>query len=573
MPTHNNDIAAIFNKVADLLEIKGANQYRVRAYRNAARTVEGLSQRAADKIRTGEDLSHLSGIGKDLAGKIEEVVKTGKLGLLEELEREMPGELTDIMRVSGIGPKRVAALHGELDINTLDELEQAAQDGRIRDLEGFGARTQQTILEETKRLRQERRLRMKLAVAEQYAEPLREYLQKAEGVKDIVVAGSYRRRRETVGDLDILVTCKKGSPVMNRLVDYDDVRKVVAQGKTKSTVLLRSGLHVDVRVVPQVSYGSALLYFTGSKQHNIAIRKIAVKKKLKLNEYGAFKGDRRVAGRSEQEVYKKMGLPFIAPELREQRGEIEAAGKNKLPKLVEAENIRGDLHVHTKRTDGRHTVEELIAAARQRDYDYIAIADHSQRVTVAHGLKPKDLREQMAEIDQINDRLKGFTVLKAIEVDILEDGSLDLPDDVLAELDLTVCSVHSKFKLSRDKQTRRIVKAMDNPHFSILGHPTGRLINEREPYDVDMERIMEAAKDKGCVLELNAHPDRLDLNDIHGKMAKDMGVRVAISTDTHRIDDLDNMRFGVGQARRAWLESGDVINTNSLRELKKQLQR
>lgn len=573
MPTHNNDIAAIFNKVADLLEIKGANQYRVRAYRNAARTVEGLSQRAADKIRTGEDLSHLSGIGKDLAGKIEEVVKTGKLGLLEELEREMPGELTDIMHVSGVGPKRVAALHRELHINTLDELEQAAQDGRIRDLDGFGAKTQQTILEETKRLRQERQLRMKLAVAEQYAEPLREHLEKAKGVKDIVIAGSYRRRRETVGDLDILVTCKKGSPVMDRLVNYGDVRKIVSQGKTKSTVLLRSGLQVDVRVVPQVSYGSALLYFTGSKQHNIAIREIAVKKELKLNEYGAFKGNRRVAGRSEQEVYKKVGLPFIAPELREQQGEIEAAGENKLPKLVALEDIRGDLHVHTKRTDGRHTVEELVAAARQRDYNYIAIADHSQRVTVAHGLTPKDLREQTEEIDEVNSHLKGFTVLKAIEVDILEDGSLDLPDDVLAELDLTVCSVHSKFKLSRDKQTRRIVKAMDNPHFSILGHPTGRLINERQPYDVDMEKIMEAAKEKGCVLELNAHPDRLDLNDIHGKMAKDMGVRVAISTDTHRIDDLDNMRFGVGQARRAWLETGDVINTNSLRELKKQLQR
>lgn len=573
MPVHNSDIARTFNKVADLLEIKGANAFRVRAYRNAARTVKGLSSHVGDKVRADEDLSQLSGIGKDLAGKIEEIVATGKLGLLEDLERQMPGGLSELMRVSGIGPKRIAALHDGLDVTTLDELKQAAKDDRVRDLDGFGVKTQERILEEVERLGREKQQRTKRAVVEQYAEPLREYLQKAKGVKDVIIAGSYRRRRETVGDLDILVTCKKGSKVMDRLVDYDDVEKVVSKGKTKSTVLLRSGLQVDLRVVPQVSYGSALLYFTGSKQHNIAIRKIAVGKKFKLNEYGIFKGDQRVAGRSEPGVYRTLGLPFIAPELREQRGEIEAARKNKLPKLLDVRNIRGDLHVHTKRTDGRHTLEELIKAAQQRDYNYLAIADHSQRVTVAHGLTPRDLREQIAEIDEVNDRLEGFTVLKAIEVDILEDGSLDLPDDVLAELDLTVCSVHSKFKLSKREQTQRIIRAMDNPHFSILGHPTGRLINERRPYEVDMETIMEAAKDRGCILELNAHPDRLDLSDIHGKMAKDMGVRVAISTDTHRIDDLDNMRFGVGQARRAWLETADVINTNSLQELKKQLRR
>jgi DNA polymerase (family X) len=574
MSVHNNDIAGIFNQVADLLEIKGENQFRVRAYRNAARTVDGLSQSASEMVREGQSLSKLSGIGKDLAGKIEEVVKTGKLTLLEDLKSEMPGELSDLMKVSGLGAKRIASLHRELNVTTLDELEQAAKDGRIGHLEGFGKKTQQSILQEIDRLRHEEQGRTKLAVVEQYAQPLVDYLKKTEGLKDIVVAGSYRRRKETVRDLDILATCKKGTRIMDRFVHYDEVRKVVSQGNTKSTVLLRSGLQVDLRVVPQVSYGSALLYFTGSKQHNIAVRKIAVKKKLKLNEYGIFKGDERIAGRTEQEAYKAVGLPFIEPELRENRGEIEAAKKKGgLPKLVDPKEIRGDLHVHTKRTDGHHTIDELVKAAREKGYDYIAISDHSKRVTVAHGLKPKELRKEIDEIDKVNGKLKGFTVLKAIEVDILEDGSLDLPDGVLKELDLTICSVHSKFGLSKHKQTRRILKAMDNRYFSILGHPTGRMINEREPYEVDMEKVVKAAKDRGCFLELNAHPDRLDVNDIHCKMAKDMGVKVAISTDTHRIDDLDYMRFGVSQARRGWLEADDVINTRSLTDLKKLLKR
>jgi DNA polymerase (family 10) len=573
MPIHNNDIAEVFNTVADLLEIKGENPFRVRAYRDAARTVDGLSQSATEMIEEGRDLSKLSGIGKDLARKIREIIENGQLGLLEELKSEMPVELSDLMQLSGLGAKRIAALYKELDVTTLDDLEQAAKDGRIGELEGFGQKTQESILEEIERLAREKQQRTKLAVAEQYAEPLVDYLSRAQGVKDITVAGSYRRRRDTVRDLDILATCKRDSKIMDRFVGYDDVDKVVSQGRSKSTVLLRSGFQVDLRVVPQVSYGAALLYFTGSKQHNIAVRKIAVKKKLKLNEYGVFEGDDRVAGRTEEEAYKKVGLPFIEPELRENRGEVEAARKGKLPHLVELQEMRGDLHVHTKRTDGRHTVEELVKAARDKGYDYIAIADHSKRVTVAHGLKPKDLREQIDEIDEVNDKLRSFTVLKAIEVDILEDGSLDLPDNVLKELDLTVCSVHSKFGLSKKKQTERIVKAMGNQHFSILAHPTGRLINEREPYEVDMERVMKAAKDKGCFLEINAHPHRLDLNDVHCKMAKEIGLKLAISTDTHRIDDLNYMEFGVGQARRGWLEADDVLNTRSMTELKQLLQR
>lgn len=573
MPVHNHDIADVFNQVADLLEIKGESPYRVRAYRNATRTVGGMSQSAVDMIDRGEDMSKLAGIGKDLAGKIRQVVQTGKLGLLEDLEAEMPGTLSDLMHVSGLGAKRIAILHRELNVTTLDQLEQAARDGRIGDLEGFGAKTQESILEEIERRRPEKQQRTKLAVAEQYVGPLLDYLKQAGGVKDIVVAGSYRRRRETVRDLDILVTCRRGSPVMDCFVRYDDVQKVVSQGTTKSTALLRSGLQVDLRVVPRVSYGSALMYFTGSKQHNIAVRKIAMKKGFKLNEYGVFRGDERVAGRTEQGVYRQMGLAFVEPELREDRGEVEAARVGGLPVLVALDDIRGDLHVHTKRTDGRHTIEELVEAARKRGYDYIAVSDHSRRVTVAHGLKPSDVRVQIEEIDRINDRLKGFTVLKAIEVDILEDGRLDLPDEVLKELDLTVCSVHSKFGLSQRQQTDRILKAMDNRHFTILGHPTGRLINERDPYEVDMEEVMAAAKDRGCFLEVNAHPDRLDLNDVHCQMARDMGVKVALSTDTHRLNDLDYMRFGVAQARRGWLQARDVINTNTLTALERLLKR
>lgn len=574
MPTHNKDIADIFNSVADLLDIRGESQYRVRAYRSAARTIEGLSRSAADMIEQGEDLSKLSGIGKDLAGKIEQIVDSGRLPLLEQLKADMPGELGDLMRVPGLGPKRVARLHDELDVTTLDDLEEAAEQGRISEMEGLGKKTEERIAEEVSRMQQAPEQRLKLARAEQIAEPLVEYLGEPDDVKDIIVAGSYRRRKETVGDLDILATCKRGSDIMERFTGYEDVRNVVSKGETRSTVVLRSGLQVDLRVVPQVSFGAALQYFTGSKDHSLSLRRIAQKRKLKLNEYGVFKGDERVAGRTEEEVYAEMGLSYIEPELRENRGEVEAARKkNQLPDLVTLEDIRGDLHVHTKRTDGHHAIEELVAAAGERGYSYIAISDHSQRVTVAHGLKPKQLREQMAEIDAVNRKDTGVTVLKSIEVDILPDGSLDLPDDVLAELDLTVCSVHSKFDLTRKQQTKRICKAMENPHFRILGHPTGRLINEREAYDVDMEEIMKTAEETGCVLELNAHPDRLDLDDTACRMARDNGVKVAISTDTHRIDDLAFMRFGIGQARRGWLAARDVVNTSRLDELRELLQK
>jgi DNA polymerase (family 10) len=573
MPVHNSDIEEILTAVADLLEIKGENPFRVRAYRNAARTVQGLSRSVAEMIGQGRDLSELPGVGQDLAGKITEIAATGKLPLLTQLQGEMPAGLTDLMRVPGLGPKRVAVLHRQLGIATLDDLRQAAEQGRIHDLAGFGAKTEQRVLEEAARLQQPQAQRIRLIVAEQVVGPLVQYLQDTKGVNDVVVAGSFRRRKETVGDLDILATCRKNSPVMDRFVGYEDVRQVVSQGETRSTVVLRSGLQVDLRVVPQVSYGAALMYFTGSKDHNIAIRKIGLTKKLKINEYGAFRGRERVAGRTEEQMYAQVGLPYIEPELREDRGEVEAARKGKLPRLVELGDIRGDLHVHTQRTDGHDTIEALVEAAQRHGYEYLAITDHSQHVTVAHGLKPAQVRAQVREIDRINGKLQGFTVLKATEVDILENGTLDLPDEILALLDLTVCSVHYKFNLSLKRQTDRILKALESPYFHILAHPTGRLIGSREPYQVDLEAILKAARAHGCCVELNGHPERLDLNDIHCKMAKDLGVPLVLSTDAHRLGDLDYMRFGVGQARRGWLEPADVLNTRSVRELKKLLKR
>jgi len=556
------------------LEIKGSNPFRIRAYRNASRTIGGLSKDISDLISREEDLTGYPGIGKDLAGKIEQVVTTGKLKLLEQLRNQLPGELSKLMDISGLGPKRVATIYHEFDISRPEELCKAAEAGEIRKLPGFGRKTEQNILEQAERLAREQTHRLKVAEAEQFAEPLVDYLKKANGLKDIATAGSYRRRKQTVGDLDILATCKEGSKLMERFVKYEDVDKVVSKGKTRSTVLLRSGFQVDLRVVPQVCFGAALMYFTGSKDHNIAIRKIAVKKNLKLNEYGLFKGKKRIAGKSEDQVYERLGLSYIEPELRENRGEIEAVREGKgLPDLLTLDDIRGDLHIHTKYTDGHNTIKQMAETAKERGYDYIAITDHTKHLTVAGGLNVKSLHKQMKEIEKVNDNIKNFAILKASEVDIMEDGSLDLPDSILKELDLTVCSVHYKFGLSKEKQTKRIIKAMDNPNFNILAHPSGRLINARQPYQVDMEKIMKTAKETGCFMELNAHPDRLDLDDVNCRMAKELGVKIVLSTDAHSIDGLDYMRFGVGQARRGWLEADDVLNTIAVTKLKKELKR
>ena len=571
MPIHNSEIADIFNQMADLLEIEDANPFRIRAYRNAARVLSSQSRSIAEMIDRQEDLTELPGIGKDLGEKIGEIVRTGSLSQLRELEEKIPGQLSRLMKMAGLGPKRVKILYEKLGITDIDQLKAAAQEGRISELRGFGEKTERQILEDTGREKKEERF--KLAVAEEAANAMVAHLKKVKGVGEVIVAGSYRRRKETVADLDILVTCQKGPEVMEHFVAHEDVRKVMARGETRSTVLLRSGLQVDVRVVPEESYGAALHYFTGSKAHNIAVRTIGVKEGLKINEYGIFRGNRQIGGRTEEQVYKAVHLPFIDTELRENWGEIEAAQKNKLPKLIILNDIRGDLHVHTKDTDGRHSLEQMVEASLERGYEYVAITNHTRHVTVARGLDAKEMRELLRRIDDLQRKTKGITILKSAEVDILENGSLDLPDDILKELDLRVCAVHYKFNLPREKQTERIIRAMDNRHFNILAHPSGRLINERRPYEIDMERLMSAAHERGCCFELNAHPDRLDLDDIHCKMARDMGVRVAISTDAHSINDLDFMRFGIGQARRGWLEPENVLNSRNLKELLKLLKK
>jgi DNA polymerase (family 10) len=572
MPVHNADIAAVFEEIADLLEIENENPFRIRAYRNAARTMLELGDEAYTLVEKEDDLTQLSGIGKDLAAKIVEIVQTGKCQALEKLRKKTPAGLPELLHIPGLGPKRVAALYHELDIRTVEQLMRAAEDHRLRELSGFGAKTEKRILDSLKTHATEEH-RLKLVVAAQYARTLVDYLQQCSGVKDIVVAGSFRRCKETVGDLDILVTTTKATDVMDHLVKYDEISKTVSKGTTRATVVLKNKLQVDVRVVKPESFGAALHYFTGSKAHNIEIRRRAQKKGLKINEYGVFKGDKLIAGKDEKEVFKSVGLPWIPPELRENRGEIEAAEKGKLPKLVELKDIRGDLHAHTRATDGHNTIEQLAAAAKQHGWSYIAITEHSKRLTVAHGLDKKRLLKQIEQIDKLNEKLDGITVLKGIEVDILEDGSLDLPDDVLAQLDLVIGAVHSKFNLSRAKQTRRILRAMDQKHFTMLAHPTGRLLEKREPYDVDMAQVIHQAQQRGCFLELNCHPERLDLLDTYCQMAKEQEVLVSINSDAHSAADFDNLQYGIGQARRGWLEAKDVLNTRSLTQLRRLLKR
>ena len=572
MPMHNSEIADLFDKLADLLEIEDSNPFRIRAYRNAALTIRQYARSMQSLVDEGKDLSELPTIGEDLAKKIKTILSTGKLPLLEEVRARTPATLSDLLDIEGLGPKRVKTLYKELKIRSLEDLKHKAKDGKIHELEGFGEKTEASILAHIERFKGKEK-RMTLAAAEEVSEALSGFLKSIGGVKDLTVAGSFRRHKETVGDLDILVTAAKDSPVMQRFTGYEDVERVISHGKTRSTVALHSGLHVDLRVLPQVSYGAALQYFTGSREHNIEVRRLAVKKGYKINEYGVFEGGKRIAGKTEKEVYATVGLPYIEPELRENRGEIEAAFQGKLPNLIELKEIRGDLHCHTRATDGHNTLEEMLNTARERGYDYFSINDHSKHVTIAKGMDEKRLRKQLEQIDKLNEQQNDITILKSIEVDILEDGKLDLPDSVLRELDFTVCAVHYKFHLSRDKQTDRIIRAMDNPLFNILAHPSGRLINEREAYDVDMERIIKAAKDRGVHLEVNAQPARLDLNDVHCKIAKEIGLKFSIATDTHSIAGFSNMRFGIYQARRGWLEADDVINTHKLAELKQLLKR
>ncbi len=562
----NSQIADLFDEIADLLDLQQANPFRIRAYRNAARLLRGLQREVADMLKAGEALTDLPGIGEDLAGKIADVVETGGTELLYRLRRELPHGLVDLLRVPGLGPKRARLLHDKLGIASLARLRAAARAGRLAKVAGLGAKTQAAILGATEAQQgQERRMlrwRAKAAV-----DSLIAHLKSAPGVRQVTVAGSYRRARETVGDIDILATAADGARVIAHFVAHEDVAKVLAQGGTKATVVLRDGLQVDLRVVDAESFGAALVYFTGSKAHNIAIRRLAQQRGLKINEYGVFRGRKRLAGATEESVYRTLGLPYIVPELREDRGELAAAAAGRLPELIERRDLKGDLHCHTKASDGQNSLEEMVAAAQQAGLRYLAITEHSRRLTVAHGLDRRRLERQIAQIDMLNAKLRGFRILKGIEVDILEDGKLDLPDAILGKLDLVVGALHSHFTLSPDKQTTRLLRAMDQPYFSILAHPTSRLIGAREGCRFDLERVIKAAAERGCFLELNAQPERLDLTDIHCQAARAAGVLVSIGSDAHRPADFEYLAYGIGQARRGWLRAEDVLNTRPLAKL------
>jgi DNA polymerase (family 10) len=564
----NIEIAKVFEEVADLLEIQGANPFRVRAYRNAARTIGTLGSPVESILKNdGKALQQLPGIGADLAGKIRQICRTGGLPLLTQLTRKTPESLVAMLRIPGVGPKRAKLIYRKLGVKTLEQLEKAARAGRLAELPGMGRTLQQAILRGIEQDKA-RVARVPLAEAEAYVRPLLETLRAAPGVEQVEVAGSFRRRRETVGDVDILVASTRPGGVAEVFLTYVDVKRVLARGETKCSIVLRSGLQVDLRIVPPASYGSALHYFTGSKPHNIAVRLLGVKRRLKINEYGIFRGTRQVGGRAESEVFKSVGLPWIPPELREDRGEIDAAREGRLPDLVELGDIRGDLQMHTDATDGKNTLAEMVAASAALGYEYIAITDHTKAVRVAGGLSKAGFHKQSRAIDAVRKRVSKPVVLKGAEVDILDDGSLDLDDETLAQLDIVIVSVHSRFNMSKAQMTRRIVRALQHPRVHILGHPTGRLIGKREPYPVEMADVIKAARDHGVLLEINAQPDRLDLNDLHTQMARQAGVKLVVNTDAHRVQELDYMRYGIDQARRGWCEAKDIANTRHLAGLR-----
>jgi len=569
---HNKEIASILGELADMLDIKGEDQFRVRSYRKAARVVSGMSESLSRLAGDQKKLKKLPGIGESIANKIIEISQTGRLRQLEDLKKEVPPSLLEILKLEQMGPQRTKILYDALKIESIDDLERAAREGKIEKLEGFGEKISAKILKEIEEFKKEEKPeRFLLAEVDELISSLLDHLERE--VDQMIIAGSYRRRKETVGDIDILATSEDPAKTMEHFVSFEETGNVLSQGESRSSVVLNSGLQVDLRIVKKQSWGAALLYFTGSKAHSIALRKIARGKNYKVNEYGVFSGKKRLASKTEKAVYQKLGLHDIEPELREDRGEIEASRENKLPRLITLEDIRGDLHTHTNETDGRYSLEDMVEAARKKGYEYYAISDHSKRVAMAGGLDEKKLAAQVEKINSLNQEMKGFRILKSIEVDILEDGTLDLSDDILKELDLVVCSVHYNRNLPEKKQTSRILRAMDNPYFNILAHPTGRIIQERKGYDIDMEKIMKGAVDRGCFLEVNAAPDRLDLNDEYIGMARELGLKLSISTDAHTLDHLGNMRYGVDQARRGWLEKKDVINTRPWNALKNLLKR
>ncbi len=560
----NKEIARIFDEIADILEVKDEDGFKIRAYRRAARTIEGLTE-SLSNFSSVKELKNLPSIGDALAKKIYEITTAGKLNYYEDLKASVPEGIPELLSVPGVGPKTVAKLYSECGIADIESLEKAAKNHQLQELSGMGEKSEEKIL---KGISQYRRHKERVPLGEAYskAQEIVKSLKNLKAVEEIQFAGSIRRMKETIGDIDILCASKRPSEVMSAFKALDGTSEMIASGDTKTSLII-DDMQVDLRVVEPDSFGSALQYFTGSQFHNIKLRDLALKKGLKLNEYGIFEGDQKIAGKREKDVYASLGLSFIPPELREDQGEIEAATEEALPDLIEIQDIKGDLHIHSTWSDGRNSIEEMVDKARLMGYEYIAICDHSPAVGITRGVDEKKHFHEVSEIKQINDNLDDFRVLSGIEVDIRSDAKLDLSDNVLEKLDIVVASVHTNFSQSRGEMTARIISAIENPHVDIIAHPTGRILGKRDPYDLDIEAVMDACKETGTILEINANPKRLDLKDIHARYAKKRGVKIAISTDAHDTSQMELMHFGVTTARRGWLERQDVVNARSLDEL------
>ncbi|NIA06152.1 MAG: DNA polymerase/3'-5' exonuclease PolX [Actinobacteria bacterium] len=561
----NRELASIFEQMADLLEILGQDPFRINSYRKVARIVGDLTEDIEGLWKQGR-VGELPGVGKNTAGRIDEYCKTGRITAHQELLKQVPAGLPELLDISGLGPKTIAKVWRQLEVTSLDELQQVIDDGRLAELPGLGQKKAKQIARGIV-FRQKTAGRTPLGIALPIAEDLAEQLSRIAGVSRVEIAGSARRRCETIGDVDLLVQAGQGKKVIEAFTKFDGISEVLAAGTTKASVLLKEGFQVDVRVVSKKSFGAALAYFTGSKAHNVAVRGIAVDKKLKLNEYGLFKGERRIAGADESGIYSKLGLDFVVPEIREDRGEIQAAQNGTLPNLLEISDIRGDLHMHTTASDGTTTIEELAQAAKDMGYEYIAVTEHSGSSAIAHGLNAERLLEQIEKVRQADIRIKGIKILASAEVDILADGSLDYPPKVLDKLDLVTASIHSGLAGSAQKVTFRLLKAMESPYVDIIGHPTGRLLGQREAMDLDMAQIIATAAERQIALELNSHWVRLDLKDVHLRMAKEHGVKIALCTDAHSVEDLQNIRYGIWTARRGWLQASDVLNAKTAEEL------
>jgi DNA polymerase (family X) len=561
-------VARILNEIADILEMREV-EFKPRAYRKAARTVESLSK-PIEEVYEEKKLKELSGVGESIATKIAEIIETGKSQYLEELKKQMPADIEALTSIEGMGPKSVKKLYEKLKIRTLDDLARAAENQKIREVKGFGPKTEKNILEHLE-LAKRGKERVLLGFALPIAEEIKHRLEKEAPVSQAAVTGSLRRMKETIGDLDILVSSTKPEKIAEFFVKMADVQEVLDKGVTKCSVILKNNIRVDLRIVEEKSFGSALMYFTGSKDHNIKLRKIAMSKSYKLNEYGLFKKDKQIAGETEEEVYRQLGMDWIPPELRENRDEIEAAQKHKLPNLIGYDAIKGDLQVHTKWTDGENTIEEMAEAAKALGYSYICITDHYSKMVIAGGLNEKQIREEIKEIEKVNEKIEGIEVLKGAEIDIDADGTLKAKESVLEDLDVVVASVHSNFNQTKQKMTRRLKAAMETVYVTILGHPTGRKIRTKKSYPVDMAELFEVSKKTGTYLEINAFPERLDLDDFHARAAKEAGCKLAVDTDAHNKEHLKYMRLGLAVARRGWLEKKDVINTLPLKDLLKLL--